>query len=134
MSKRGFLKYSGSSFEVQEIGVNTLMWLSSEDYTSRFFFRGDSIDCVVGILMGFRWLTSLVVLNKLLYLHMIYRGAVLACALPWLKSLLLQHSSSIMSQESSLAALNSLFQVRGFLLFRVKDPLGNGIIGMLLKY
>ncbi|KAL8500027.1 hypothetical protein ACS0TY_019864 [Phlomoides rotata] len=39
------------------------------------------------------------------------RGAVLACALPWLKSLLLQHSSSIMSQESSLAALNSLYQL-----------------------
>ncbi|KAL1543767.1 WD repeat-containing protein 43-like [Salvia divinorum] len=39
------------------------------------------------------------------------RGAVLACALPWLRSLLLQHSSSIMSQESSLAALNSLFQI-----------------------
>ncbi|KAL1533555.1 WD repeat-containing protein 43-like [Salvia divinorum] len=39
------------------------------------------------------------------------RGAVLACALPWLRSLLLQHSSSIMSQESSLAALNSLYQI-----------------------
>ncbi|XP_047976965.1 WD repeat-containing protein 43-like [Salvia hispanica] len=39
------------------------------------------------------------------------RGAVLACALPWLRSLLLQHSSSIMSQESSLAALNSIFQI-----------------------
>ncbi|XP_047958617.1 WD repeat-containing protein 43-like [Salvia hispanica] len=39
------------------------------------------------------------------------RGAVLACALPWLRSLLLQHSSSIMSQESSLAALNTLYQI-----------------------
>ncbi|XP_042034321.1 WD repeat-containing protein 43-like [Salvia splendens] len=39
------------------------------------------------------------------------KGAVLACALPWLRSLLLQHSSSIMSQESSLAALNSLYQI-----------------------
>ncbi|XP_024973092.1 WD repeat-containing protein 43 isoform X2 [Cynara cardunculus var. scolymus] len=39
------------------------------------------------------------------------RGAVIACALPWLKSLLLQHSSSIMSQESSLIALNSLYQL-----------------------
>lgn len=39
------------------------------------------------------------------------RGAVLACALPWLRSLLLQHASSIMSQESSLAALNSLYQL-----------------------
>lgn len=39
------------------------------------------------------------------------RGAVLACALPWLRSLLLQHSSGIMSHESSLAALNSLYQL-----------------------
>ncbi|XP_021731884.1 WD repeat-containing protein 43-like [Chenopodium quinoa] len=39
------------------------------------------------------------------------RGAVLVCALPWLRSLLLQHSSRIMSQETSLAALNSLYQL-----------------------
>ncbi|XP_041018788.1 WD repeat-containing protein 43 [Juglans microcarpa x Juglans regia] len=39
------------------------------------------------------------------------RGAILACALPWLKSVLLQHASGIMSQESSLLALNSLFQL-----------------------
>ncbi|WCJ40603.1 transducin family protein / WD-40 repeat family protein [Euphorbia peplus] len=39
------------------------------------------------------------------------RGAILACALPWLRSLLLQHSSKIVSQESSLAALNSLYQL-----------------------
>ncbi|KAL5975273.1 hypothetical protein ACLOJK_031952 [Asimina triloba] len=39
------------------------------------------------------------------------RGAVLVCAIPWLRSLLLQHASGIMSQESSLFALNSLFQV-----------------------
>ncbi|XP_073264384.1 uncharacterized protein [Populus alba] len=39
------------------------------------------------------------------------RGAILACALPWLRSLLLQHSTGIMSQESSLHALNSLYQV-----------------------
>ncbi|XP_071733451.1 uncharacterized protein [Rutidosis leptorrhynchoides] len=39
------------------------------------------------------------------------RGAVVSCALPWLKSLLLQHASSIMSQESSLIALNSLYQL-----------------------
>lgn len=39
------------------------------------------------------------------------RGAVLVCALPWLRSLLLQHSSRIMSHESSLAALNSLYQL-----------------------
>ena len=40
------------------------------------------------------------------------RGSILACALPWLRSLLLQHSTRIMSQESSLLALNSLYQVR----------------------
>ncbi|KAF5741720.1 hypothetical protein HS088_TW10G00724 [Tripterygium wilfordii] len=39
------------------------------------------------------------------------RGAVLACALPWLRGLLLQHASGIMSQESSLVALNSLYQL-----------------------
>ncbi|OMO54280.1 hypothetical protein CCACVL1_27928 [Corchorus capsularis] len=39
------------------------------------------------------------------------RGAVLACALPWIKSLLLQHSTGIMSQQSSLLALNSLYQL-----------------------
>ncbi|XP_071712272.1 uncharacterized protein [Rutidosis leptorrhynchoides] len=39
------------------------------------------------------------------------RGALLSCALPWLKSLLLQHSSSIICQESSLVALNSLYQL-----------------------
>ncbi|KAH0864007.1 hypothetical protein HID58_081218 [Brassica napus] len=40
------------------------------------------------------------------------RGAVLACTIPWIKSLLLTHSSGIMSQESSLLALNSMYQVR----------------------
>uniref|UniRef100_A0A2P2KI64 WD repeat-containing protein 43-like n=1 Tax=Rhizophora mucronata TaxID=61149 RepID=A0A2P2KI64_RHIMU len=39
------------------------------------------------------------------------RGAIVACALPWLKSLVLQHASGIMSQESSLVALNSLYQI-----------------------
>ncbi|KAI3798355.1 hypothetical protein L1987_33628 [Smallanthus sonchifolius] len=39
------------------------------------------------------------------------RGAIVACTLPWLKSLLLQHASSIMSQESSVIALNSLYQL-----------------------
>jgi U3 small nucleolar RNA-associated protein 5 len=39
------------------------------------------------------------------------RGAVLVCVLPWLRSLLLHHASVIMSQESSLLALNSLFQL-----------------------
>ncbi|KAE9616132.1 hypothetical protein Lal_00017705 [Lupinus albus] len=39
------------------------------------------------------------------------RGAILACAVPWLKCLLLHHASGIMSQESSLLALNSLYQL-----------------------
>ncbi|XP_058074553.1 uncharacterized protein LOC131223236 isoform X2 [Magnolia sinica] len=39
------------------------------------------------------------------------RGAVLVCAIPWLRSLLLQHAGGIMSQESSLRALNSLYQL-----------------------
>ncbi|CAN6542915.1 unnamed protein product [Malus baccata var. baccata] len=39
------------------------------------------------------------------------RGAILACALPWLRSLLLQHASGIVSQESSLSTLNSLYQL-----------------------
>ncbi|CAI9763990.1 unnamed protein product [Fraxinus pennsylvanica] len=39
------------------------------------------------------------------------RGAVLACTLPWLGSLLLQHAGGIMSQESSLVALDSLYQL-----------------------
>lgn len=39
------------------------------------------------------------------------RGAVLARALPWLRSVLLQHSSGIISQESSFIALNSLYQL-----------------------
>ncbi|KAJ4958080.1 hypothetical protein NE237_025191 [Protea cynaroides] len=39
------------------------------------------------------------------------RGAVLACALPWLRNLLLQQASCIMSQESSLLTLNSLYQL-----------------------
>ncbi|KAI4329309.1 hypothetical protein L6164_021591 [Bauhinia variegata] len=39
------------------------------------------------------------------------RGALLACSLPWLKCLLLQHASGIMSQESSLRVFNSLYQL-----------------------
>ncbi|KAJ9190074.1 hypothetical protein P3X46_001308 [Hevea brasiliensis] len=39
------------------------------------------------------------------------RGSILACALPWLRSLLLQHASGIMSHDSSLLALNSLYQL-----------------------
>lgn len=45
-------------------------------------------------------------------LFSLYRGAVLVCALPWLKSVLRQHASSIALQESSLRILNSLYQVR----------------------
>ncbi|GAB2302358.1 hypothetical protein Dimus_036372 [Dionaea muscipula] len=39
------------------------------------------------------------------------RGAIVACAIPWLRSLLLQHASIFMFQESSLVALNSLYQL-----------------------
>lgn len=39
------------------------------------------------------------------------RGAVLACAIPWIRSLLIQHASSIISQESSVPILNSLYQL-----------------------
>ncbi|XVF74701.1 hypothetical protein PTKIN_Ptkin13bG0132500 [Pterospermum kingtungense] len=39
------------------------------------------------------------------------RGAVLACALPWIKSLLCQHASGIVSQESFRLALNPLYQL-----------------------
>ncbi|CAD5176993.1 unnamed protein product, partial [Musa acuminata subsp. malaccensis] len=39
------------------------------------------------------------------------RGAVLVCALPWIRILLCQQASSIMSQESSIRILNSLYQL-----------------------
>ncbi|CAN1309710.1 hypothetical protein LINPERPRIM_LOCUS27776 [Linum perenne] len=39
------------------------------------------------------------------------RGAIVACALPWLRNLLLLHASGIMSQESSFRSLNSLNQI-----------------------
>ncbi|XP_049936929.1 uncharacterized protein LOC116266268 [Nymphaea colorata] len=39
------------------------------------------------------------------------RGAVVACTIPWLKNLILHHSSSLMSQNSSLRALNSISQL-----------------------
>ncbi|ONK59505.1 uncharacterized protein A4U43_C08F7120 [Asparagus officinalis] len=39
------------------------------------------------------------------------RGAVLICALPWLRSLLCQQASGIASQESSLHIPNSLYQL-----------------------
>lgn len=72
--------------------------------------------CLYLILQSFifRFWTSLVEIVSLVVTmgHFGFRGAVLACALPWLKSLLLQHASGIMSQESSLSALNTLYQVR----------------------
>ncbi|GAB2230307.1 hypothetical protein Droror1_Dr00014568 [Drosera rotundifolia] len=39
------------------------------------------------------------------------RGAVVVCTIPWLRSLVLQHASNIISQESSLVSLNSLYQL-----------------------
>ncbi|KAE8773178.1 U3 small nucleolar RNA-associated protein 5 [Hordeum vulgare] len=39
------------------------------------------------------------------------RGSVLVCLLPWLQALLGRHMSSIVSQESSLLLLNSLYQL-----------------------
>ncbi|PON89394.1 hypothetical protein TorRG33x02_147450 [Trema orientale] len=54
--------------------------------------------------------------------------AVLACALPWLRCLLLQHASGIVSQESSLLTLNSLYQLIGSrLLSSVLDVLYTGV-------
>ncbi|XP_047050433.1 uncharacterized protein LOC124655610 [Lolium rigidum] len=50
-------------------------------------------------------------LLKSLILLMQSRGSVLACLLPWLQSLLSRHMSSIVSQESSLVLLNSLYQL-----------------------
>lgn len=41
------------------------------------------------------------------------RGAILICALPWIKCLLSLHASSIASQESSLQLLNTLYQLIG---------------------
>ncbi|KAG8056028.1 hypothetical protein GUJ93_ZPchr0001g29547 [Zizania palustris] len=39
------------------------------------------------------------------------RGAKMVCLLPWLQALLCRHMSSIVSQESSLLLLNSLYQL-----------------------
>jgi hypothetical protein len=64
-------------------------------------------NCSSSLCLNFYMILSLI---DFLYFHS--RGAILACALPWLKSVLLQHASGIISQESSLLALNSLFQVR----------------------
>ncbi|CAM0948594.1 unnamed protein product [Alopecurus aequalis] len=50
-------------------------------------------------------------LLKSLILLVQSRGSVLVCLLPWLQSLLSRHMSSIVSQESSLLLLNSLYQL-----------------------
>ncbi|GAB4845109.1 hypothetical protein Ancab_038514 [Ancistrocladus abbreviatus] len=47
----------------------------------------------------------------LCFLFCYLMGAVVVCALPWLRSLLLQHASRIVSHESSLVVLNSLYQL-----------------------
>ncbi|RDX96950.1 WD repeat-containing protein 43, partial [Mucuna pruriens] len=52
----------------------------------------------------FKFLNSLISITE-------SRGAILTCALPWLKCLILQHASVIMSKESSLQVLNSLYQL-----------------------
>ncbi|WVZ69370.1 hypothetical protein U9M48_018167 [Paspalum notatum var. saurae] len=50
-------------------------------------------------------------LLKFFVLQIQSRGAILVCLLPWLQTLLSQHMSSIVSQESSLSLLNSLYQL-----------------------
>ncbi|URE10643.1 Dip2/Utp12 Family [Musa troglodytarum] len=54
---------------------------------------------------------NVVKLLKCLLLMAESRGAVLVCALPWIRILLCQEASSIMSQESSIRILNSLYQL-----------------------
>ncbi|KAG2620547.1 uncharacterized protein LOC120666092 isoform X1 [Panicum virgatum] len=54
---------------------------------------------------------DVVKLLKFFVLQIQSRGAVLVCLLPWLQTLLNLHMSSIVSQESSLSLLNSLYQL-----------------------
>ncbi|CAO1939665.1 unnamed protein product [Urochloa humidicola] len=54
---------------------------------------------------------DVVKLLKFFVLQIQSRGAVLVCLLPWLQSLLSRHMSSIVSQDSSLSLLNSLYQL-----------------------
>jgi len=54
---------------------------------------------------------DVVKLLKFFVLQIQSRGAVLVCLLPWLQTLLNRHMSSIVSQESSLSLLNSLYQL-----------------------
>ncbi|RLN29801.1 uncharacterized protein C2845_PM05G18950 [Panicum miliaceum] len=56
-------------------------------------------------------LADVVKLLKFFVLQIQSRGAVLVCLLPWLQTLLNRHMSSIVSQESSLSLLNSLYQL-----------------------
>uniref|UniRef100_A0A0E0FEQ8 Small-subunit processome Utp12 domain-containing protein n=1 Tax=Oryza meridionalis TaxID=40149 RepID=A0A0E0FEQ8_9ORYZ len=67
-------------------------------------------------------------LLKFFILLMQSRGAVLVSLLPWLQSLLSQHMSSIVSQESSLLLLNSLYHLSTCLdyLFSEIDDDGSG--------
>ncbi|CAN6253608.1 unnamed protein product [Urochloa humidicola] len=54
---------------------------------------------------------DVVKLLKFFVLQIQSRGAVLVCLLPWLQTLLSRHMSSIVSQDSSLSLLNSLYQL-----------------------
>ncbi|CAN6246417.1 unnamed protein product [Urochloa humidicola] len=54
---------------------------------------------------------DVVKLLKFFVLQIQSRGAVLVCLLPWLQTLLSQHMSSIVSQDSSVSLLNSLYQL-----------------------
>ncbi|RLM91818.1 uncharacterized protein C2845_PM08G06130 [Panicum miliaceum] len=55
--------------------------------------------------------SDVVKLLKFFVLQIQSRGAVLVCLLPWLQTLLNRHMSSIVSQESSLSLVNSLYQL-----------------------
>ncbi|XP_068307413.1 uncharacterized protein [Pyrus communis] len=75
-----------------------------------------NVDCTTGVLghckisLTAESIWCLKLLQSLICIIQL-RGAILASALPWLRSLLLQHPSGIVSQESSLSALNSIYQV-----------------------
>ncbi|KAG8077400.1 hypothetical protein GUJ93_ZPchr0007g3507 [Zizania palustris] len=55
--------------------------------------------------------TDVVKLLKFSVLLIQSRGATLVCLLPWLQALLCRHMSCILSQDSSLMLLNSLYQL-----------------------
>ena len=54
------------------------------------------------------------------FLFRLGRGSVLLCVLPWLQTLLSRHMSSIVSQESSLVLLNSLYQVSIYFVYQLQ--------------